>query len=185
MNERKWQLDAQNVINRCNSNEEHNTIPVNACVGSGKTNVASYALGQFIKDGIASGHKTIQMFVTPRIKLCKQQSDSIASYIKEKFGLEAKKDFDIIRKDCSVTENRLDLRAETFTSNHAILVVCDESLWGIDGNNEKDPEIRWHAWLGFFNRLEKYGYNFGNCIFDEAHNFTNNHDKIFGKEAAA
>ena len=61
MDERKWQLDAQNVINRCNSNEEHNTIPVNACVGSGKTNVASYALGKFIQDGIASGHKTIQM----------------------------------------------------------------------------------------------------------------------------
>lgn len=185
MNERKWQLDAQTVVNRCISNEEHNTIPVNACVGSGKTNVASYALGKFIKDGIDAGHKTIQMFVTPRIKLCKQQSDSIASYIKDKFGLESKKDFDIIRKDCSVTENRLDLRADTFTSNHAILVVCDESLWGVDGNNEKDPEARWHAWLGFFNRLEKYGYKFGNCIFDEAHNFTNNHDKIFGEKTAA
>ena len=48
MEHRSWQKTAFEVVERCNSNAQHNIIPVNAYVGSGKTNVAAYAIGDFI-----------------------------------------------------------------------------------------------------------------------------------------
>lgn len=171
---RSWQKDAFAVVERCNSNAQHNAIPVNACVGSGKTNVAAYAIGDFIMKNLHG--KTIQMFVTPRIRLCAQQAKEVSDFIESEFGLHPGKDFDIIRKDC--TQHDIDLKAKSFTSKHAVFVVCDESLWGVE---QDGTEHRWHKWLHFFKKLSGNGYLFGNAVFDEAHNFTANRDKVFGE----
>lgn len=176
MKAREWQSKAYDVVNRCNASDGSEVIPVNACVGSGKTNVAAYALGDFIKKNLDG--KTVQMFVTPRIKLCAQQANEIQGFIEEEFGLKAKADFDIIRKDC--TQRDIDLKSDVFTSKHAIFIVCDESLWGI----EKDgTEKRIKMWMKFLRAREAEGYKLGNFALDEAHNYTASHDKIFGKGA--
>lgn len=172
---RSWQVDAFAKVERCNTNGSHNTIPVNACVGSGKTNVASYAIGDFIKKNFSK--KTIQMFVTPRIRLCEQQAGEIRDFILAEFGFIAGKDYEIIRKDC--TQHDIDIKSKTFPAKHAVIVVCDESLWGVDTDG---IERRWNAWMKFFRRREEDGYVLGNCVFDEAHNFTKSSSKIFGEE---
>lgn len=171
--DRDWQIEAFKIIDRCNCSNKLEVIPINACVGSGKTNVAAYALGSFINTN--KGKKTIQVFVTPRIKLCAQQAKEIPEFIERKFGLINSKDYDIIRKDC--TQHELNLSNEDFTSKHAIIVICDESLWGTD-NNATDPEKRWHSWIKFFEKRDKDGYVVGNVIFDESHNFTDNYEYI-------
>lgn len=173
---RSWQEDSFKKIERCNSNDIHNAVPVNACVGSGKTNVASYAIGDFIKKNIHS--KTLQMFVTPRIRLCAQQAEEIENFVRDEFGLVAGRDYEIIRKDC--TQHDIDIKSKNFNVKHAVVVACDESLWGTDTDG---VERRWNSWMKFFRRREADGYKFGNCIFDEAHNFTKNKDKIFGEES--
>lgn len=172
--DRAWQLEAFTKIDRCNKSKTTEVIPVNACVGSGKTNVAAYALGSFI-DNNKRKKRTLQMFVTPRIALCEQQAEEISRFIESKFGLINGRDYDIIRKDC--TQRDLDLSNKNFTSKHAILVVCDESLWGTD-KKATDPEKRWHRWIKFFEQRRKEGYALGNVVFDEAHNFTNKYDYI-------
>ena len=177
MEHRNWQKTSFEVIERCNSNDQHNVIPVNACVGSGKTNVAAYAIGDFIMKNKSS--KTAQMFVTPRIRLCAQQAEEIASFLDAEFSLKNGRDFDIIRKDC--TQHDIDLNSKTFSSKHAVFVVCDESLWGIE---QDGSEKRWSKWMSFLSKLsEEKGYLLGNAVFDEAHNFTANRDKVYGKGA--
>ncbi len=177
MEHRSWQKDAFEVAERCNSNAQHNIIPVNACVGSGKTNVAAYAIGDFIKQN--KDKNTAQIFVTPRIRLCAQQAEEIVSFLKNEFGFHAGKDFDVIRKDC--TQHDLDLKSKTFSSQHAVFVVCDESLWGVE---QDGTERRWSKWMHFLSKLvEEKGYLLGNAVFDEAHNFTANRDKIYGEGA--
>lgn len=177
MEHRQWQKESFEKIRRCNISDNKEIITVNACVGSGKTNVAAFALGNFIK--MNKDRRTIQMFVCPRIRLCAQQAEEIAEFIESEFGLRRNVDFDMIRKDC--TQKELNLYSETFRSRNSIFVVCDESLWGID-KSATDPEKRWHAWISFLNRRISEGYVLGNCIFDEAHNYKNNHVKIFGED---
>ena len=87
---REWQRRAFEAVSRCNASNVKNAIPVNACVGSGKTAVASYALGDFIVKN--KDKKTFQMFVTPRIKLCKQQAGSIEEDLRAMFGIANGKD---------------------------------------------------------------------------------------------
>ena len=176
---RSWQRAAFEVVERCNSNAQHNIIPVNACVGSGKTNAAAYAIGDFIMKNRAA--KTAQMFVTPRIRLCAQQAEEIASFLEAEFNLKNGRDFDIIRKDC--TQHDLDLKSRTFTSQHAVFVVCDESLWGVE---QDGSEKRWRKWVRSLKRKleEKMGYLLGNVVLDEAHNFTAEREKIYGELAS-
>lgn len=177
MEHRDWQKTSFEVIERCNGNDQHNIIPVNACVGSGKTNVAAYAIGDFIMKNKSS--KTAQMFVTPRIRLCAQQAEEIANFLDAEFNLKNGRDFDIIRKDC--TQHDIDLNSKTFSAKHAVFVVCDESLWGVE---QDGSEKRWSKWMSFLSKLaEEKGYLLGNAVFDEAHNFTANRDKIYGKGA--
>jgi len=182
MEARRWQVDAQSVIDRCNSSDGKEIIPVNACVGSGKTAVASHALGDFISKN--RDRKTFQMFVTPRIKLCKQQADSIRCDILDMFGLEDEKDYSIVRRDCSVDGGVKFNPKKKQYAKHIILVICDESIWGTD-KNDRDPEARFHSYMHGFEKMANDGYKFGNAIFDEAHNFTNCHEKIFGQEPMA
>ena len=181
---RKWQTAAFDIVSRCNCSNEKCVVPVNACVGSGKTAVASYALGDFIAKNRSK--KTFQMFVTPRIKLCKQQAESIAEDLQSMFGFANEKDYQIVRRDCSVDNGvKFNPKGEQY-AQHIILVICDESLWGTDKKNDAaetgNANIRFQTYISGFEKLAEAGYVFGNAAFDEAHNYTKKHDKIFGKK---
>ena len=70
---REWQKKAkQNIKNAINS-DKNELVAVNACVGSGKTNVAFNAFIDYIEAN--PGKKSVQLFVAPRIRLCNQQKE--------------------------------------------------------------------------------------------------------------
>lgn len=179
-----WQRDSYiNVIQRCNASSVHEVIPVNASVGSGKTLLAAWAIADFIQKH--EDEQTIQVFVTPRIKLCSQQSKEIAEQIDDlgysyKFieHGEGESDFQIYPVDC--TKHSWDRANSYLEAQHVIFIICDASLWG---TCEHDKEKRWNAWMKRFQTWKNEGFIFGNVIFDEAHNFKNNDkvEKIFGQ----
>lgn len=166
--DRKWQEDANKIIDVCNnSKEKGNVIPVNACVGSGKTNIACYAFGSFIakhREG-----KTIQMFITPRIRLCEQQAESIVCYVESRFGLKHHVDFDVIPRDCE--HPGFDYKNPSLGARHVVFVVCDKSLWGDSDEDKEESSKRWNAWAKCFKAWESEGRKFGTVALDEAHNF--------------
>lgn len=180
-----WQKDGfVKVLTKCNRADLHNAIPVNASVGSGKTFFGSLAFADFID--LHKNEKTIQVFVTPRIKLCAQQSkeltDKIAgcgpfSYQKfEEFPGNGSP-FQIIPVDC--TRHEWNRHNDYLDVQHAIFIICDASLWGEDRSK---PGARWKSWMKRFAIWQKAGYIFGNIIFDEAHNFKTDDyvKKMFG-----
>ena len=123
---RKWQTAAFKIADKCSIDNVCDIIPVNACVGSGKTSVACYSFGKFISEHL--NDKTVQMFVTPRIRLCDQQNNEIAQFIETSFGLKADIDYVIIPVDC--TKSNFNKKSDTLASKHSIFVICDQSLWG-------------------------------------------------------
>ena len=179
---RKWQEKAFAIVSHANASDKKEVVLVNACVGSGKTAVASYALGDFIAKN--KDKKTFQMFVTPRIKLCSQQVKSVQDDISSMFGYEDGKEYQIVRRDCSVDTSVKFNPKKIQYAKHIILVICDESLWGKDDKCEDDYGKRFQSYMLGFEKLTKDGYVLGNAIFDEAHNYTSCHDKIFGQERA-
>lgn len=169
---RKWQKHAFNVIDSYASG----VVPVNACVGSGKTAVACYAFGKFIADNIHS--KTVQMFVTPRIRLCDQQNKEIESFLESEFSLKNGPDYALIGVDC--TKHQFNKKNDLLESRHTIFVICDESLWGKDkGIN---PEIRWQSWLNKFSKWHDSGFKFGWIALDESHNYEKNEHLMLNDE---
>lgn len=177
MNIRNWQQESFNIIDHIIDSKAKTVIPVNACVGSGKTLVSAYALAKFIERH--KSERTVQIFVTPRIRLCDQQAKEISDSIEVLTGLKSKKNFNIVQVDC--TKNEFNRRNDTLVSKHTIFVICDKSLWGLDEKDPKDPEHRWCEWLGLFNKWEEQGIRFGFACFDEAHNFENQSLKITDK----
>lgn len=171
---RDWQKESFEKIQKCNSNTEHNAIPVNACVGSGKTMLTALAFGDFIQKH--SNEKTVQMFITPRIKLCKQQLTEIATKVKEQFPeldfLNGGAKYQIIPVDH--TQDCYNKKNPFLSAQHVVFIVCEASLWGEDKN---EPGKRWNGWMKSFKAWEKQGYVFGNAAFDESHNYKN-HDKV-------
>lgn len=181
-----WQVKAFNeVITHLNRTEKHNPIMVNASVGSGKTAVAALALADFIDEH--RNERTIQAFITPRIKLCSQQYKELTSVIQnctdkfdyqnfEKFPDESP--YQVIQVDC--TNKDFSKQNPNLTAKHVIFVICEASLWGTDNN---EPEKRWNGWKHLFDVWQNEGYVFGNMVFDEAHNYANNDkvEKMFGQ----
>ena len=161
---RKWQKQAFKKIDEY---VEHPLL-INACVGSGKTIVACYALGKFIVDN--KNDKTVQMFVTPRIRLCDQQNNEIETFIESEFGLKNGQDYKIIGVDCS--KHQFNKKNDLLVAKHSIFVICDESLWGKDKG--PDPASRWHSWIRKFKKWEEAGFKFGWAALDEAHNYEKN-----------
>lgn len=181
----EWQKAGfENVLTRCNRSDEHNAIAVNACVGSGKTFFASLATADYIDHH--RNEKTIQLFVTPRIKLCHQQRnefiDKISTcgpYNYQKFTeFPGNTDYQIIPVDC--THREWNRHNDHLDAQHAIFTVCAESLWGETKNNNSGQ--RWNDWMCRIKKWEEAGYKIGNIIFDEAHNFKNDEKvkKMFG-----
>lgn len=174
---RKWQKAAFKVINHCTTDNINDIIPVNACVGSGKTSVACQAFGAFIEKH--HDKKTVQMFVTPRIRLCDQQNDEIETFLNENFGLKNSIDYSLIAVDC--TKNDYNKNNDILASKHSIFVICDQSLWGTD-KKAVDPNNRWHKWVHKFKHWQDLGYKFGYAAFDEAHNYSNKLCEMFGED---
>lgn len=171
---RDWQKRSFKKINRCLANDNCQIMPVNATVGSGKTDLACYAFGKFIEDSIES--KTISIFVSPRVKLCKQQNDSIEKFISQHSDLKINQDYEIIAIDNTSQEfdRNGDLQAQ-----HAIFVFCEASLWGSTSDEDADAAIRWNKWLGKLKHwTEDFGYSLGVIFYDEAHNYERKADKI-------
>lgn len=186
---RTWQKKSFEVIDRCISSDKNEIIPVNACVGSGKTNVAYEGYVRFIK--AHKDERTFQMFVAPSINLNKQQAVGLREYLIAS-GLD-KNEVDVFRNDCKC-EGDKDMAALNIkklsvndrflaSAKHVIVVVCDESLWGFDkdsNGNESFPKF--NNWISMFDWLQNQGFVFGTNAFDEAHNYQNKQMEMFGNE---
>lgn len=151
---RPWQVFARNKINEIAEQEAHALIAVNACVGSGKTTVAMQAMVDFIKRNELN--ETIQVFVCPRLALCKQQAKEIAKY----FTDAEVTSFKVICYNCEGE------KPKEFTdhSQHIVLVACDKSIW-----DDKLPA---------FKRLLE-NRKCGVIAYDEAHNYSAHCSQMF------
>ena len=177
---RRWQKHAFSVVDgwlgRKETDEEKRptvVVPVNACVGSGKTAVGCYAFGKFIREN--ESDKTVQMFVTPRIRLCDQQNKEIENFLESEFGLKNGPDYALIGVDC--TKHEFNVKSDLLESKHTIFVICDESLWG--KAKDVNPETRWLRWLKKFSKWHEAGFKFGWIVLDEAHNYDKNERLMF------
>lgn len=176
---RAWQKKADKIIDETIGLNSV-VVPIDACVGSGKTAVACNAFGKFIeanKDG-----KTVQLLVTPRIRLCDQQSKEITGFLNGAFGLENGKDYSLIPVDC--TKDDFNKKNPVFAAKHAIFVICAESLFGADASLPGKPS-RWNAWWNRFSSWRSAGFKFGYAAFDEAHNYEAQRDMVMGPEKSA
>ena len=178
-NYRDWQKTAFKKIDEIIDSDENQIIPVNACVGSGKTAVCSYAFAQWIRSANKQNKKTYSIFVSPRLKLNDQQKLAISSNLSY-WGLEEKKDFDIIMVDCRNKDYNFDYLP---MSKHIIFIICSASLWGNseqkDKGESKNDEIRFGKWIKYLNRLQKNDKREGGILFlDESHNYQKKVKKI-------
>lgn len=169
---RRWQRDAFTVID----NYKDGVVPVNACVGSGKTVVACYALGKFIVDN--KDNKTVQLFVTPRIRLCDQQNKEIETFLESEFNLKNGVNYAIVGVDC--TKHQYNKKNDSLVSKHTIFVICDKSLWG--KTKGVNPVARWQSWLRKFKKWQNAKFKFGWAALDEAHNYANNEKLMFNNK---
>ena len=153
-----------------------NFVSVACCVSSGKTLLAIAGLAENIKNN----PKTCQVFICPRLNLCKQQAEDIYDYLKENslncavvLYNSAKYDGD---KNISVCSDRKVTNTEFFTNcDHVIIVACNESIWG-----GKDAEcfIRKNTFESILKNNEKYNRKNAAIIYDEAHNYESKFDTI-------
>lgn len=152
---RPWQVFAKNRINEIAEQEAHALIAVNACVGSGKTTVAMQAMVDFIKKNELND--TIQVFVCPRLALCKQQAEEI-----EKYFTDAEiTSFKVLEYNCEGEKLKEDVNEWT---QHIVLVACDKSIW-----DDKLPA---------FKRLLE-NRKCGVIAYDEAHNYSAHCSQMF------
>lgn len=152
---RPWQVFAKNKINEIAEQEAHALIAVNACVGSGKTTVAMQAMVDFIKKNDLD--ETIQVFVCPRLALCKQQAEEI-----EKYFTDAEiTSFKVLEYNCEGEKLKEDVNEWT---QHIVLVACDKSIW-----DDKLPA---------FKRLLE-NRKCGVIAYDEAHNYSAHCSQMF------
>ena len=185
MDLRSWQKKSIAKISASFSRDGNEIMPVNACVGSGKTAVACWAIGEFIHQNINS--KTIQIFSTPRIRLCDQQREEMAAYLEAEFGFKDKRDIVIIPVDC--TKNEYNKWNENLVAypQHVIFIICKESLTGkeeVHGTEIK--QSRWNRWSRTFKDLhDNDGFKLGTIALDEAHNFEEDEDKLFSGDNSA
>lgn len=152
---RPWQVFAKNKINEITEQEAHALIAVNACVGSGKTTVAMQAMVDFIKKNELN--ETIQVFVCPRLALCKQQKDEIEDY----FTKAEVTPFKVLEYNCEGEKLKEDANEWT---QHLVLVACDKSIW-----DDKLPA---------FKRLLE-NRKCGVIAYDEAHNYSAHCSQMF------
>lgn len=171
----KWQEEAhENVTEPIVEREDHEIGVIPANVGSGKTYVGYDALATYIEKHIAE--KTFQLFVCPRIRLVDQQLRDAKKYFANKNLSVAIEKYDC-ESDGSISKDWPKKDSEFITgAQHVIYFVCDKSLWG-----EPLIEEKWNAIL---DNNEQFGRLNGGIIYDEAHNYDNHQENIFGEVIA-
>lgn len=173
MNLRDWQKDAFAKCDVSLQRDSNEIVPVNACVGAGKTAVACHAIGKFIM--LNRDCKTVQLLSTPRIRLCDQQRAEVASWLELEFGLKDGVDCNIVPVDC--TKHEFSKKSSSLHGKHVVFVICKESLLGYDEENGVTI-CRWMHWKSKFMKWAAEGRKLGVAAFDEAHNFEDS-QKIF------
>ena len=172
-----WQMKSFAKIDRCFTPQSREIMPINACVGSGKTTLASYAFGRFISENRDA--QTVSVFVSPRIKLCSQQKKSISEFIDGTFDIREGTDYKLVLVNSGDEARLTDFcrQSARLYSDHTVFVFCDESLWG-KSDGDGDPDRRWHMWSGNFKSWLERGVKFGAAFYDEAHNYERDVGKI-------
>lgn len=172
-----WQMKSFAKIDRCLTSQSREIMPINACVGSGKTTLASYAFGRFISENRDA--QTVSVFVSPRIKLCSQQKKSISEFIDGTFDIREGTDYKLVLVNSGDEARLTDFcrQSARLYSDHTVFVFCDESLWG-KSDGDGDPDRRWHMWFGNFKSWLERGVKFGAAFYDEAHNYERDVGKI-------
>lgn len=153
-----------------------NFVSVACCVSSGKTLLAMAGLAENIKNN----PKTCQVFICPRLNLCKQQAEEIHDYLKENNIICAVVLYNSAKydgnKNIGVCSDRKVTDTEFFMNcDHVIIVACNESIWG-----GKDAEffIRKNTFENILKNNEKYNRKNAAIIYDEAHNYESKFDTI-------
>lgn len=153
-----------------------NFVSVACCVSSGKTLLAMAGLAENIKNN----PKTCQVFICPRLNLCRQQAEEIHDYLKENNIICAVVLYNSAKydgnKNIGVCSDRKVADTEFFMNcDHVIIVACNESIWG-----GKDAEffIRKNTFENILKNNEKYNRKNAAIIYDEAHNYESKFDTI-------
>lgn len=154
LKERTWQWEAKEAIDRA-LDENQKLFAINACVGSGKTNVAFEAMISFIEK--FNPEKSVQVFICPRLSLCDQQLSEMKEYITTA-GIEG--NFVLLNSsNCNESFEHLsvndgNLNPLSSENKHVFVVACDASIWG---GNKVESKIRFGRFKKFLENEKNLG----------------------------
>lgn len=174
---REWQQEGFDACHSANTTRGHQFVNVIAGVGSGKTDVAAYALYDWIR--LNPNATTVSMFIAPTINLCNQQEESIGSYIKWMLRHNTRINpssvkFIPINSRAPERQDIVDLM-ELPEGYHYIITVCKPSYFG---------EKKYYPFWGrIFRAWYQRGFAMGVRAYDEAHNYKSKADLIVGGAA--
>lgn len=175
LKERTWQWEAKEAIDKA-LDENQKLFAINACVGSGKTNVAFEAMISFIEK--FNPEKSVQVFICPRLSLCDQQLSEMKEYITTA-GIEG----NFVLLNSSSNNNGFEhlsvkdgnLNPLSPENKHVFVVACDASIWG---GKKVEAKIRFNRFKKFLENEKKLGRSIGVIAYDEAHNYKGNGDVL-------
>ena len=156
-------------------NNVHTIIPFISSVGSGKTDMEIDSIYYGIKTCEERGEKSVSFFVCPSLKLISGQIKELND-IKEKLEKEGVTGVEVQEWDCRV--NDID-REKNFYNKHLIIIVCVDSLFGIDTNKGIDRFKM--VWQPYFKKWIDEGRIGAAIVFDEAHNYGIYQIQMFGE----
>ena len=176
LKERTWQWEAKESAEKA-LDENQRLFAINACVGSGKTNVAFEAMISFIEK--FNPEKSVHLFVCPRLSLCDQQLSDMKEYITSA-GIEGSF---VLLNSSNRNKNLEHLTVKAGVVNplspenrHVFIVACDASIWG--DKKGKEERIRFNRFKKFLENEKKLGRSVGVVAYDEAHNYKGNENKL-------
>ena len=175
LKERTWQWEAKEAIDKA-LDENQKLFAINACVGSGKTNVAFEAMISFIEK--FNPEKSVQVFICPRLSLCDQQLSEMKEYITTA-GIEG--NFVLLNSsNCNESFEHLSVKDGNLNplspeNKHVFVVACDASIWG---GKKVEAKIRFNRFKKFLENEKKLGRSIGVITYDEAHNYKGNGDAL-------
>lgn len=175
LKERTWQWEAKEAIDKA-LDENQKLFAINACVGSGKTNVAFEAMISFIEK--FNPEKSVQVFICPRLSLCDQQLSEMKEYITTA-GIEG--NFVLLNSsNCKESFEHLSVKDGNLNplppeNTHVFVVACDASIWG---GKKGEAKVRFGRFKKFLENEKKLGRSIGVIAYDEAHNYKGNGDAL-------
>jgi hypothetical protein len=175
LKERTWQWEAKEAIDKA-LDENQKLFAINACVGSGKTNVAFEAMISFIEK--FNPEKSVQVFICPRLSLCDQQLSEMKEYIttagiKGNFVLLNSSNCNESFEHLSVKDGNLNPLSPE--NKHVFVVACDASIWG---GKKVEAKIRFNRFKKFLENEKSLDRSIGVIAYDEAHNYKGNGDAL-------